>query len=124
MKGCLEWKGNRDKDGYGLLKVDGKNVRAHRRAYELWHNRTLEQGEVVMHTCDNPPCFNPLHLVAGTHTENMRDMDDKGRRVNAESAVTHCPKGHPYDNVNTYVDPKGKRRCRACKIQERMKRAD
>lgn len=27
---------------------------------------------------------------------------------------TECPKGHPYDDANTYVDPKGARRCRAC----------
>ncbi|MEH0417851.1 HNH endonuclease signature motif containing protein [Streptomyces sp. B21-083] len=25
-----------------------------------------------------------------------------------------CPSGHPYDAANTYIDPKGARRCRAC----------
>nr|WP_240964350.1 HNH endonuclease signature motif containing protein [Streptomyces sp. C1-2] len=25
-----------------------------------------------------------------------------------------CPNGHPYDAANTYVDPKGNRRCRSC----------
>lgn len=25
-----------------------------------------------------------------------------------------CPNGHPYDEANTYVGPKGVRRCRAC----------
>ena len=29
--------------------------------------------------------------------------------------VTHCYRGHAYDVDNTYVDTKGKRRCRACK---------
>jgi hypothetical protein len=27
---------------------------------------------------------------------------------------THCPKGHPYEGVNLYVDPTGRRRCRTC----------
>jgi len=121
MERCLVWKGNTDKDGYGLIKVGEKNVRAHRRMYELWYGVKLKSTEVIMHKCDNPPCFNPLHLAVGTMKENVADMDAKGRRVNAESAVTHCPKGHEYTNVNTYVDPSGKRRCRACKKLERKR---
>lgn len=27
---------------------------------------------------------------------------------------SECPSGHPYDEANTYTDPKGARRCRAC----------
>ncbi len=28
---------------------------------------------------------------------------------------THCPKGHPYNEVNTYVNPNtGKKLCRTC----------
>jgi hypothetical protein len=28
---------------------------------------------------------------------------------------THCPKGHRYGPLNTYIDPKGKKRCRMCR---------
>lgn len=28
--------------------------------------------------------------------------------------ITHCPRGHPYDKGNTYINKKGKRICRAC----------
>lgn len=27
---------------------------------------------------------------------------------------THCPQGHPYDLANTYLNPQGRRNCRAC----------
>lgn len=28
---------------------------------------------------------------------------------------TQCPQGHPYDEANTYVSPKGQQICRMCK---------
>ncbi len=28
---------------------------------------------------------------------------------------THCPHGHPFDEANTYVDPQGRRHCKACR---------
>ena len=27
---------------------------------------------------------------------------------------THCGRGHPFDEANTYVTPRGVRHCRAC----------
>jgi len=36
-------------------------------------------GQVVMHTCDNPPCCNPAHLRIGTTADNVRDKWAKGR---------------------------------------------
>lgn len=32
----------------------------------------------------------------------------------AMDARTHCPQGHPYDEVNTIINSDGKRRCRTC----------
>ncbi|TKG21761.1 hypothetical protein FCV81_08845 [Vibrio breoganii] len=33
----------------------------------------LDDGIVVRHTCDNPYCFNPDHLVKGTTADNNHD---------------------------------------------------
>ena len=73
--GCL-FKGN--SADYGSVQHDGKTMRSHRLAYELEHGE-IPEGMVVMHTCDNPGCFNPEHLKVGTQAQNMADMRAKGR---------------------------------------------
>ncbi len=32
---------------------------------------------------------------------------------------THCQRGHPLDEANTYTTPKGKRKCRECQRRRR-----
>lgn len=34
---------------------------------------------VVRHTCDNPRCINPNHLIIGTMADNNRDRAERGR---------------------------------------------
>lgn len=33
------------------------------------------------------------------------------------AAITHCPKGHAYDEANTYRSKSGSRHCRACQAE-------
>jgi predicted XRE-type DNA-binding protein len=81
MEDCIEFKGYKNKGGYGQERSAGKVRLAHRIAYCKAKNIDIKQidGLVVMHTCDNPPCVNPEHLRLGTQQENVDDMMKKGR---------------------------------------------
>ncbi len=74
-------------NGYGFVTVGGRRVAAHRLAWAL-HNGADPTGKVVMHTCDNPPCINPEHLVLGTHADNVADKVRKGRSCFGERSGT------------------------------------
>lgn len=78
---CTEWQGSRSEQGYGRVQYMGKQRLAHRLAYVQANGLTLEdiKGKVVRHTCDNPPCINPAHLLIGTHSDNMKDMWSRNR---------------------------------------------
>lgn len=75
---CWLWTKNRDKDGYGRVKIEGKSYRAHRVAFALFKD-FANPRMMVCHKCDNPPCFNPDHLFAGYGSDNVRDAYRKGR---------------------------------------------
>lgn len=84
--GCWEWSGGAfHVDGYGLIGHQGKLWRAHVMAYELFCG-SVPDGQLVRHTCDNPPCVQPRHLLAGTCLDNMRDKVDRGRQPRGEQA--------------------------------------
>src|ERR1051325_4313154 len=72
---CWPWKGTRQTFDYGCY---GKKL-AHRFLVEQSLGRTLTRIEVVMHTCDNPPCVNPNHLQLATQKDNLNDARRKGR---------------------------------------------
>lgn len=85
MTGCVEWSGYTRGDGYGSLRVNKKQVQAHRVAYELRHG-PIASGLLVCHKCDNRRCINPEHLFLGTNQDNVNDMMAKGRHRHQKPA--------------------------------------
>lgn len=86
--GCWLWHSACDKDGYGLLRHNGKNRRAHRVSYEI-HVGPIAHGKFVCHKCDLPSCVNPEHLFLGTNSDNQKDASKKGRHAHQRLSVAN-----------------------------------
>jgi hypothetical protein len=107
---CWLWLGGIDGGGYGLIRVDGRLTKAHRVSYEL-HVGPIPDGMHMDHLCRVRLCVRPDHLEPVTNKENTaRGIGPSGDA--AKAARTHCPQGHPYDEV--HID-RGARFCRRCK---------
>ncbi len=51
----------------------------HRLAWEAHNAEPIPKGMLVRHTCDNPACCNPNHLILGTDQDNVNDMFERKR---------------------------------------------
>lgn len=107
--GCWLWTAAIAGNGYATIDDRGRTVLAHRFAYELLVapiDEGLEVDHVHARGCRHKHCVNPSHLEAVTHRENV---------LRAKALVTHCRKGHLYDEDNTcWRSGRYGRECRAC----------
>lgn len=110
---CWEWTANKKQNGYGVLWMNRGGRRGLYCAHRLIFAWVFgDPGKsIVCHKCDNPPCVNPLHLFAGSHSDNQRDQIVKGRHPWARR--TMCSRGHPYP-PNAKIRKAGGRECASC----------
>ena len=115
---CWEWTGYRNPEGYGRIRFRNKYIGVHRLIAYICLNFDLNSPLKVCHKCDNPPCFNPVHLFIGNDKDNAQDRSKKGRHP-PSWRKTHCKNGHEYTPENSYFH-NGTRYCRACNLRSHL----
>ncbi len=109
--GCFIWLASTTRCGYGQIRVNKKNLSAHRVAYEIARG-PIPQGLDLDHLCRVRCCVNPDHLEPVTRFENS---------IRGERATrTHCPRGHEYTDSNTYYHRRGHQSHRICRVCNRL----
>ena len=66
--------------GYVMIRMHGKRRSMHRHVYEECYGE-IPVGMLIRHSCDNPKCINPEHLLLGTVMDNTRDKIERGRQA-------------------------------------------
>lgn len=76
--------------GYPPMHCNGRYGHLHRFIYGLVHgfDKIQNPKKVIRHTCDNPQCINPAHLLIGTYKDNAEDRKNRNRS------------NHPYGENN------------------------
>jgi hypothetical protein len=112
--GCWEWTGWHNDLGYGYVCWNGRDKPVHRVVMQVLGR--VRDDQDVDHLCLHKECWNPEHLEAVSHQENMRRH---------YALKTECVHGHDYtDPANVYTRPNGRRLCRICALEQgRARRA-
>lgn len=83
---CWEWTRVKNEKNYGKFTGrDNRSYRTHRLAFYL--STGIWSKLLIRHSCDNPPCCNPVHLIEGSPRNNTDDAMQRGRIVRGNR---HC----------------------------------
>lgn len=131
---CWFWSAGIHQSGYGVFRVNGKQLYAHRYSYTL-HKGAIPDGLILDHVCHGEDtscisgnrclhrrCVRPDHLEAVPFAVNVH----RGNTLAAGNAAkTHCPAAHAYNQANTALTTEGWRVCLACRRnRDRKKHAE
>ncbi len=107
MTNCIESKKGITTNGYSRIRINNKNIQAHRWAWELV-NGQIPEDFVIDHICRNRKCVLPEHLRMVTQQKNiMAGLHNINNR-------SHCNQGHPFVKENIMIRKSGKRECAEC----------
>lgn len=81
--GCFIWDGSTAGNGYGTIRCEGQTHYIHRLIYKKLVNKDC--AEVIRHKCDTPACWNPDHLIEGTHADNVNDKVERQRHCHGQT---------------------------------------
>ena len=109
---CWIWQLNCSVTGYGQavsMNESQKGVLAHRLSYEVF-NGPIQNGKLVLHSCNKPSCVNPKHLRQGTNQDNSDDMIRAGRHVHVKAKDYNNKKRKQtiLKRLGYIITPKGK----------------
>lgn len=114
--GCWLFDGS-GPSGYGQVEAQRtetgqrRTVLAHVLLWVIEHG-PVPDGMELDHLCRRRRCCNPDHLEPVTSRVNTR----RGVGLSAQrAAMTHCVRGHEFNDVNSYTNAKGQRVCRVCR---------
>lgn len=94
---CWPWKGSRQSQGYGDIRINNRCYLAHRLFYFIYYGED-PGGRMVLHECDNPRCVNPHHLHLGDAKMNIAEALDRGL-------------------IKNYTPTEEKTKCKICKTK-------
>lgn len=104
---CWPFTGGTTKFGYGQISYENHPRMAHRLVYEQMKGE-IPDGQIVRHTCDNPPCCNPAHLILGSHADNARDKVERDRAARLwDISTTKLTDDQVLDIVRRFKDGEG-----------------
>lgn len=76
---CWEWNGQKWPSGHGILLFRGNKFQATHVSLLIAGHEQPHPSLMALHSCDNPPCVNPVHLRWGTSKDNVGDMFERER---------------------------------------------
>lgn len=114
---CVESTYAPNSQGYPHMSIDGQFVYVHRASYEE-EKGPIPEGMTIDHRCKNRRCRKVAHLEVVTRgVNNLRGNSPAARNAR----LTVCQKGlHPLEGDNLLMS-RGKRYCRACRIERRRR---
>jgi DNA-binding transcriptional regulator YiaG len=86
---CIETSHAKDGGGYAVFSIIGLRTQVARYITATKENlRYDDHSWQTRHTCDNPSCINPNHLVSGTAAQNAEDKVLRGRSTRGEKSAS------------------------------------